>query len=145
MSVRYLDDKLKRIGHSSVRTMAKDQKFSARIVEALRKAKIIGVRSGSEHRYTGVWVVVAGDRVFARSWSDKPTGWFRAFKKEPIGTIQVEKIEIPVLAKQVRSARILDSVTEAFAEKYNTKASRKWVNGFAEPERKVNTIEFLRR
>ncbi len=63
--------------------MAKDPKFSAKIVEALRNAKIIGVRSGTEHRYTGVWVVVVGNRVFARSWSDKPTGWFRAFKKEP--------------------------------------------------------------
>jgi hypothetical protein len=125
--------------------MAKDQKFSGRIVEALRKAKIIGVRSGSEHRYTGVWVVVVGDRVFARSWSDKPTGWFRAFKKEPSGTVQVEKIEIPVQAKQVRSARIRDSVTEAFAEKYNTKGSLKWVEGFREPERVVTTVEFVAR
>ena len=123
--------------------MAKDQQFSARIVEALRKAKIIGVRSGSEHRFTGVWVVVVGDRVFARSWSDKPTGWFRAFKKEPNGTVQVEKIEIPVQAKQVRSARILDSVTDAFAEKYNTKGSLKWVEGFREPERVVTTVEFV--
>jgi len=125
--------------------MAKDQKFSAKIVEALRKAKIIGVRSGSEHRYTGVWVVVVGNRVFARSWSDKPTGWFRAFKREPKGAVQVEKIEIPVQAKQVRSSRILDSVTEAFAEKYNTKGSLKWVEGFAEPERTANTVEFKPR
>jgi hypothetical protein len=125
--------------------MAKDQKFSAEIVEALRKAKIIGVRSGSEHRYTGVWVVVVGNRVFARSWSDKPTGWFRAFKKEPTGTVQVEKIEIPVHAKQVRSARVRDSVTKAFAEKYNTKGSLKWVEGFREPERVLTTVEFVPR
>ena len=123
--------------------MAKDQKFSAEIVEALRKAKIIGVRSGTEHRYTGVWVVVVGNRVFARSWSDKPTGWFRAFKKEPHGTVQVEKTEIPVQAKQVRSPRIRDSVTEAFAEKYNTKGSLKWIEGFREPERVVTTVEFV--
>ena len=75
--------------------MAKDQKFSAKIVEALRKAKIIGVRSGSEHRYTGVWVVVVGNRVFARSWSDKPTGWFRAFKRNQRELFKLRRLKFP--------------------------------------------------
>ena len=122
--------------------MPKDTPFSDDIVEAARKAKILGVRAGTEHRYTGVWVVVVEDRIFARSWNDKPTGWFRAFKNEPTGTIQIDKLEIAVRAKVVRSARLRDAVTKAFAEKYNTKGSRKWVEGFAEPERLLNTVEF---
>ena len=113
------------------------------IVEAARKAKIIGVRAGTEHRYTGVWVVVVEDRIFARSWSDKPTGWFRAFRKEPSGTIQIDDREIPVHGKPVRSARLRDAVTAAFAEKYNTKGSQKWVEGFKEPERVLTTLEFV--
>ena len=112
-------------------------------VKAARDAKIMGVRAGTEHRYTGVWVVVVDDRVFARSWNDKPTGWFRAFKKQPAGTIQLGDLEIPVRAKPVRSARTRDAVTVAFAEKYNTKGSRKWVEGFAEPERVLTTLEFV--
>jgi hypothetical protein len=113
------------------------------IIDAVRKAKIMGVRAGTDHRYTGVWVVVVDDRVFVRSWNDKPTGWFRAFGRQPSGTIQVGELEIPVQAKQVRSARIRDAVTAAFAEKYNTKGSRKWVEGFAEPERLAATLEFV--
>jgi len=58
--------------------MAKTETFAAEVVEALRKAKILGVRSGTAHRFTGVWVVVVDDRVFVRSWNDKPTGWFQA-------------------------------------------------------------------
>src|SRR5918912_719470 len=104
--------------------------------------KSLGVRAGAEHRYTGVWVVVVGGRVFVRSWNDKPTGWFRAFREEPTGTIQVGAREIPVRAKPVRSARVRDAVTEAFGEKYNTKASRRWVEGFAEPARALTTLEF---
>lgn len=119
--------------------------FPDAVVESLRAAKILGVRSGSEHRYTGVWVVLVDDRVFVRSWNDKPTGWFRAFRKEPTGTIQAGKVEIPVRGKPVRSARIRDAVTVAFAEKYNTKGSRKWVEGFAEPARVLNTLEFVPR
>ena len=121
----------------------KDKTFEDAIVEAARNAKILGVRSGTEHRYTGVWLVVVDDRIFARSWSDKPTGWFRAFKKEPSGTIQIGKLEIPVRGKPVRSARMRDTVTAAFAEKYNTKGSLQWVKGFREPERVLTTIEFV--
>src|SRR6185503_20069440 len=100
--------------------MANDRKFSPDIVEALRKAKILGVRAGTEHRFTGIWVVVVDGRVFVRSWNDKPTGWFRAFRKQPSGTIQAGELEIPVRGKPVSSAHIRDAVTVAFGEKYNT-------------------------
>ena len=119
--------------------------FADDVVEALRAAKILGVRAGSEHRYTGVWVVVVKDRVFVRSWNDKPTGWFRAFKKEPNGTIQAGKLEIPVRGKTVRSASMRDAVTVALAEKYNTKGSQQWVEGFREPARVLTTLEFVPR
>src|SRR2546423_7729224 len=101
--------------------MPTDEESADDVVNAARKAKILGVRAGTEHRYTGVWVVVVDDRIFARSWSDKPAGWFRAFKKEPKGTIQIGKLEITVQAKVPRSAHIRDAVTAAFGEKYNTK------------------------
>ena len=125
--------------------MPRDATFKGADVEALGKAKILGVRAGDEHRYTGVWVVVVDDRVFARSWNDKPAGWFRAFKEHSHGAIQVGDREIRVRGKPVRSARIRDAVTTAFAEKYNTKGSRKWVEGFAEPERVLRTLEFVPR
>jgi hypothetical protein len=123
--------------------MSKDKTFSDDILEALRKARILGVRSGTAHRYTGVWVVVVDDRVFVRSWNDKPTGWFRAFKTEPKGTIQAGDLEIPVKGKVVRSERIRDAVTAAYGEKFPTKGSKKWVDGFAEPERLLTTLEFV--
>lgn len=125
--------------------MPKSERFAEAIVEAIRKAKIIGVRSGTEHRYTGIWVVLVDERIFVRSWSDKPTGWFRAFKQEPTGTIQVGQLEVPVRGKQVRSTRLRDAVTIAFGEKYHTKGSQKWVQGFAEPARALTTLEFVPR
>ena len=110
--------------------MSKDATLADSVVEAIRDAKILGVRAGTEHRYTGVWVVVVDGRVFVRSWNDKPTGWFRAFREQPSGAIQVGGLEIPVRARLARGARIRDAVTAAFGEKYDTKASRKWVEGF---------------
>ena len=125
--------------------MPRNTKFSDRIVELFRTAKILGVRAGAEHRYTGVWVVVVEGRPFVRSWSDKPTGWYRAFKKEPKGSVQVADREIRVVGKPTRSARLREAVTAAFAEKYNTKGSQQWVKGFAEPAREINTLEFVPR
>ena len=117
--------------------------FANDVVEAFRSAKIMGVRAGTEHRYTGVWVVVVDGRVFARSWNDKPAGWFQAFRKQPSGMVQVGDLELAARGKLVRSARLRDAVTAAFGEKYPTKGSRKWVEGFAEAGRVVNTIEFI--
>ena len=54
--------------------MTAARRFSEATLEELANAKILGVRAGAEHRYTGVWVVVVEGRVFVRSWNDKPTG-----------------------------------------------------------------------
>lgn len=118
------------------------RRFSAETLKALTDAKILGVRAGNEHRYTGIWVVVVERRVFARSWNNKPTGWFRAFSVQPLGSIRFGDREVKVRASRVRSARLRDAVSAAYALKYNTKASQKWVDGFAEPERSVHTVEF---
>jgi hypothetical protein len=122
----------------STRAFAKAQ------LEALDAAKILGVRSGDDHRYTAVWVVVVERRVFARSWSDRPTGWYRAFLQEPQGSIRVGGGDIAVRGRSVRSERLRRLVTRAYAEKYPTKGSRKWVDGFGEPRREATTLEFVR-
>jgi hypothetical protein len=121
--------------------MTGQRRFTKEMVEAFARAKILGVRSGAEHRFTGVWVVVVEGRVFVRSWNDKPTGWFRAFRAHPHGRIQLADQEVEVRGVPVRSGRLRDAITAAYGVKYNTKASQKWVQGFAEPERAVNTLE----
>src|SRR5436305_14136565 len=123
--------------------MTAPRRFSGRALGELGQAKILGVRAGSEHRSTGVWVVVVEGRAFVRPWNDKPTGWYRAFRAEPRGSIQLAGREIAVRARQTRSERLRDAVTRAYAEKYDTKASQKWVRGFAEPPRAATTLELV--
>ena len=120
-------------------------RFSKASIEALAHAKMIGVRAGTAHKYTGVWVVVVEGRVFVRSWNDKPTGWFRAFLDEPAGSIQFADVERKVRATPTRSQRLRDAVSAAYGEKYDTRASQKWVRGFAQPKRAVNTLELTPR
>jgi hypothetical protein len=119
------------------------RRFSKAILGEFASAKILGVRAGTEHRYTGVWVVVAEGRAFVRSWNDKPTGWYRAFRAEPVGSVQLAGRELAVRARQTRGERLRQAVTRAFAEKYDTPASEKWVRGFAEPHRAATTLELV--
>lgn len=88
---------------------------------------------------------MVGERAFVRPWNDRAEGWHRAFSREPRGAILVSGREIPVRARQVRGERLFDAVDAAYAEKYDTKASLKWVRGFSLARRRKTTTELLPR
>lgn len=121
--------------------------FSKPIVSAIDAAKILGVKAGADadHKFIGVWPVVVKGRVYARSWTLSPGGWYRTFLENPLGLIQVGDREVRIRAVRARSERVRDAVEAAYAEKYNTKASQKWVRGFRTARRREATIEFVPR
>jgi hypothetical protein len=119
------------------------RRFPARTVEALAASRIIGIRAGREHRFLGVWVVVVSGRVFVRPWNNKPTGWYRAFLDEPRGAISLGGREIAVVARRSRGERLMDAIDRAYAEKYPTQASQKWVRGFRTARRRATTLELV--
>jgi hypothetical protein len=120
--------------------------FPAAVLSLLLENRMLGIRAGTEdHRFTGIWFVVVAGRLFVRPWYDEPTGWHRAFAKDPRGAILVSDREIPVRARMTRGERLYDAVDAAYAAKYTTKASQKWVRGFALPSRRKTTTELLPR
>ena len=106
----------------------------------------MGIRAGTrtDHRFTGVWPVVVDGRVFARSWTLKPGGWYRTLLEDPAVTIQIGERQIKVRALRIRSERLRDAVEEAYAKKYVTPGARKYVKGFRTKRRREATIEFVR-
>ena len=120
------------------------ERFDERVTAEVAKSMVLGVRVGDgPHRFIGVWAVVVEGRVFVRSWGVTPGGWFDTFVKEPHGTMQIGKREIPVRAIRTRSERLKDAVEAAYAAKYHTKASQKWVRGFRARKRRDATIELV--
>ncbi len=132
---------------SAARGRAKARGLSGSIVAAIDDSKILGVRAGarSDHRFIGIWAVVVGGRVFARSWTLKPGGWYQTFLEDPLGVIQVGDRHIRIRAERARGARIRDAVERAYAEKYSTPASLKYVRGFRTARRRDTTMEFRPR
>ena len=117
--------------------------FDPRMVAEVAKSPILGIRAGTKHRIIGVWAVVVEGRVFIRSWGVTPDGWFHAFVAEPRGVMQIGKRTIAVRAIRTRSERLKDAVEKAYAAKYKTAASQKWVRGFRAPSRRNATIELV--
>jgi len=119
-------------------------RFSDKLLKDLSASSILRIRAGSgEHRFIGIWVVVVKDRVFVRSWSVKPEGWYETFRKEPRGAIQVSGDEIAVRAVHIRSDGIRNAIDRAYLEKYNTKRSLKYAKDLGSRKSRATTIELL--
>ena len=123
------------------------RRFSRPVVKAINESKILGLRAGarSKHRFIGIWAVVVDNRVFARSWTLKPDGWYRTFLEDPLGTIQLGSREIRIRVIRARSERIRDAVERAYATKYPTPGSAKYIRGFRTLRRRETTLEFVPR
>lgn len=125
----------------------RSRRLPGSLVAAIDASKILGVRAGarSAHRFVGIWPVVVDGRVFARSWTRKPGGWYRSFLEDPLGTIQVGARLARIRAVPARGERIRDAVERGYAAKYPTPGSARYVRGFRSPRRRDTTIEFLPR
>ena len=123
------------------------RRLSRPVVAAIDESKLLAVRAGSRsrHRFIAIWAVVVNGRVFARSWMQKPGGWYRTFLDDPRGTIQVGARQIRIRAVPARGSRIRDAVERAYAEKYFTPGSIKYVRGFRSMRRRETTMEFVPR
>ncbi len=124
--------------------MQSQRRFKSSILDALRSSKILGLRAGSrEHRFIGLWVVIVEGRVFVRSWSVKPGGWYRTFREEPRGAIQVAGREVSVRAVFTRSERLKDAVDRAYRARYDTPASLKYVRDLSRAKSRSTTTELV--
>lgn len=132
----------KKVGAS--RSGSSRDRFRRATLESIRKGKMLRIRAGSEpHRFIGIWAVVVEDRVFVRSWSLKPRGWFRTFQKEPRGTILVDGREMAVRSVLTKSERLKKAIDQAYLEKYDTKGSIKYARDLGRAKSRATTTELV--
>lgn len=119
-------------------------RFSKAVIDNITKARILGLRAGkTKHRFIGIWSVIVEGRVFVRSWSIRPDGWYRTLLREATGTINVEGREIPVRSVRIRSDRVKDAVSRAYKVKYNTPGSIRYVRDLARLPSRETTTELV--
>src|SRR6476661_5228678 len=127
--------------------MRMSRRFTRPIVAAIDESKILGIRAGarSDHRFIGIWAVVVGGRVYVRSWTQKADGWYRTFLDDPLGAIQIGNRQVRIRAVRARGEHIRDAVERAYAKKYPTPGSVKYVRGFRSLRRRETTTELRPR
>jgi len=119
-----------------------NQRFSEDIVAEFRGSKGLCIRAGTKlHRFIGIWAVVVNDRVFVRSWSVKPRGWYRTLLEEPRGTVRIANREIAVPAVRTRDKRVRDAVDRAYLDKYDTPGAIKYARDLGSPQSRATTLE----
>ncbi len=127
--------------------MKKTKQFPDSVVEKIHKDKILGIRAGrnSKHRVIGVWVVVVDGRLFVRSYQAKPNGWWQTLVKDPHGQMYLYQRTrgIKVRAVQVKSEAMIEKVSAAYKEKYNTPGSVQYVKEMSRSPSKDATVELV--
>lgn len=122
-------------------------RFPDSVLERIKDDRILGIQAGKEstHRTIGLWVVVVDGRVFVRSWSMKSRSWWRTLLEDPYATIFVSRRKrgIRVRARQVRSEKLKDRVSEAYREKYNTRGSVGYVEDMSRKPSRDTTTELV--
>ena len=124
--------------------MPAKRQFSDDILVSIQGSKGLRIRAGTgQHRFIGIWVVVVRGRVFVRSWSVKPNGWYRTFLKEPRGTIQLKEREIAVRAVPIKSEGLRDAIDRAYLDAYNTAGALKYAKDLGSAKSRDTTIELV--
>ena len=124
--------------------MKANRSFSDEFLAILHEGKGLRIRAGTgAHRFIGIWVVVVKDRVFVRSWSVKPVGWYRTFLKEPRGAIRIGDQEVAIRAVRIRSERLRDAVDRAYLGKYNSPGALKYAKDLGSMKSRATTMELL--
>jgi hypothetical protein len=120
------------------------RRFSDDVLETLRDGKSLRIRAGNgTHRFIGIWMVVVDGRVFVRSWSFKPQGWYRTFLEDSRGCVQVAGHEIRVRAVRTRSEQLKNAVDRAYLKKYNTGGMAKYAKDLVGAKSRDATIELV--
>jgi len=124
--------------------MPRAARFPRATLDAIRDGKILGIRAGTKpHRVIGIWAVVVESRVFVRSWTLKPAGWYRALRLEPRGVITVGKRQLGFRAVFTRSERLRAAVDRAYVLKFKTPWAAKLARAFKTATRRATTTELL--
>lgn len=105
---------------------------------------MLAIRAGTApHRFIGIWAVVVEGRVFVRSWSLEARSWYRTFRDDPVGAIQVRGRTVRIRARFPTAKRLLDAVSEAYLAKYNTPGSLKYVRDLGRAKSRATTTELV--
>jgi hypothetical protein len=94
--------------------------FDADVLDALRRRKEVGIRTGRNQRPVTIWIVVVDDAVFVRSVRGPLGKWYIAARADGEATLVIDQRELPVRATPAPDPADVAAVSRAILSKYAT-------------------------
>jgi hypothetical protein len=94
--------------------------FNADVLDALRRRKEVGIRTGRNQRPVTIWIVVVDDAVFVRSVRGPQGKWYIAARADGEATLVIDQRELPVRVTPAPDPADVAAVSRAILSKYAT-------------------------
>lgn len=119
--------------------------FTREFYQHLERHNYTEIKGGTNRKtFLEIWVVTAGDRIFARSWNKSERSWFTAFLEEGVGQLKYGNNTIDVSGKKVsKDDSIHQLINAAYRSRYTEKENSFYVDGICQPEYFDYTLEFF--
>ncbi|SDI40756.1 DUF2255 family protein [Chryseobacterium jejuense] len=116
-------------------------------LDYIRTHNLIGIKAGSERpEFLEIWMVVAQNRIFARSWGLAEKSWYNTFLKCSEGQIKCGNVIYNVQAVIPEDLnQLTDEINQVYLTKYNSEHNRKYAVGIIEDKHIEKTMEFVIR
>jgi hypothetical protein len=112
------------------------------LVGAAREAWSVAIRIGSKpHRFIRIWAVVVEERIYARSWSLSPGGWYKTLVAEKRGVLQIGRKEAPFRGVLARDERRKAAIDRAYLRKYPRPSEVQYARDLCSPRSRATTLE----
>jgi len=121
------------------------ENFSDEFLQFLDDNTLVEIKSGNHRtKFTEIWMIRIGKRVFARSWNKNVNGWMNDFLINNGGQIKYGEKVLNVTVKKIDKAdKINEDISKAYLNKYTQEYNIDYAKEISQIEYFDFTLEFI--
>ena len=121
------------------------ENFSDEFLQFLDENTLVEIKSGNHRtKFTEIWMIRIGKRVFARSWNRNVKGWMHDFLINNGGQIKYGQKVLNVTVRKIdKTDKINKDISKAYLNKYTQEYNIDYAKEISQIEYFDFTIEFI--
>jgi hypothetical protein len=121
------------------------ENFTDEFLQFLDDNTLVEIKSGNHRtKFTEIWLIRIGKRVFARSWNKNVKGWMNDFLSNNGGQIKYGEKVIDVTVRKIdKTDDINEDISKAYMNKYTQEYNLEYAKGISQKEYYDFTLEFI--
>ena len=121
------------------------ENFPSEFLQFLDENTLVEIKSGNHRtKFTEIWMIRIGKRVFARSWNKNVKGWMNDFLINNGGQIKYGEKVLNVTVKKIdKTDKINEDISKAYLNKYTQEYNIEYAKRISQIDYFDFTIEFI--